>query len=412
MRYLIFIFMVSPMSLLFGVEPDQEAEVPANVPPATVVPPVGAPSALPPPLLQSQVKGLLVITLPDGSHAGTATQMNATAVKLTSPTGFKIRFNQEVGPMMEGATDEVSKLMQVKYAASLPRGYAIEFGFADKHSLKDGPSAAVACGLMAHAIITGEPLDQKFAATGDMTATGQVRPVGGVGAKIKGALRKDCTVFSVPKANATAVSDLYITDGLEAVSKIQIVTVETFDEALAIGKADRSPEVNAALADFEMVQMAISKNAANAGHPKVQEKLRAILKAIPGHQSARIVALHGQGRPPETLSLVGSLNAVENGAGKLANILTNGNITSTRGLDDPLRDTVFILGRLQKNIDPRTKPLLRSYTKIAHFFKTRREKKYLSNGESGMLKGLLSDLETQRTKIRNNREIQEELLDE
>ncbi|YCM42912.1 S16 family serine protease [Verrucomicrobiaceae bacterium 227] len=365
-----------------------------------------------PPLLQTQVKGLLVVELPDGSHAGTATQMNATAVRLGGVDGFELRFNQSVGPMMKGATKEVSKLMQVRHEGALPKGYAIEFGFADKYTMKDGPSAAVACGLMANAIITGKPLDQAFAATGDMTATGEVRPVGGVGAKIKGASRKNCTIFSVPEANADAVADLYITDGLESVAGIQIVAVGSFDEALAIGTAEKSEEIQAALADYEMVQKAVLKNQGNAGHPKVQEKLRAVLKAIPGHQSARLVALHGQGRGPSTLSLPGSLVAIENGAQKFSKLLGDGNLRSSEGLGDPLRDTVFNLTRIEKNVDPRTKGLLRAYIKVAYFFKDRRQKKYLSDGERGQLEALLANLNTQRDKLRNNKEVQEEFLDE
>ncbi|MDB4265225.1 hypothetical protein N9891_00590 [bacterium] len=414
MRYLILTSFMGVQCLISNADP---TEVPVPDPPVAATPApkeavVASPARVAPPLLQSQVKGLLVITLPDGSHAGTATQMNATAVQLEGASGFKMRFNQDVGPMMSGASDEVAKLMQVRHAGSLPKGYAIEFGFADKHSLKDGPSAAVACGLMANAIITGEALDQKFAATGDMTATGQVRPVGGVGAKIKGAFRKNCSIFSVPAANSSAVSDLYITDGLEAISRIQIISVKTFDEARAIGMAEKSPEIEAALADFEMVQKAVSKNEGNARHPKVQEKLKAVLKAIPGHQSARLVALHGQGRGPKKLSLIGSLNAIENGAQKFIEILDSGNIRKNHGLGDELRDTVFNLNRIERNIDDRTKGVLRAYIKVALFFKERREKKYLTNSEEGLLNGLLRNLDSERTKLRNNREIQEELLDE
>lgn len=365
-----------------------------------------------PPLLQSQVKGLLVITLPDGSHAGAATQMNATAIKDKGEVGFNLRFNQRVGPLMSGASDEVEKFMKVRHADTLPKGYTIEFGFADKHSLKDGPSAAVACALMADAIITGKPLDPKFAATGDMTATGEVRPIGGVAAKIRGASRKNCTIFSVPKANTQAVDDLYITGGLKPICEIQIVAVKTFDESLAIAGLKKSPEVTAAIADFELVQKAIASNEGNARHPKVQEKLRSILKAIPGHHSARLVALHGQGRAPQNLSLIGSLNAIEQGAETLAAILRNGEIKSTQGFDDPLRDTVFNLSRIRSSIDPRTTGLLDAYTKVAYFFKDRREKKYLSDGETQKLRDLLKTLDAERTKLQNNREIQEELMAE
>lgn len=402
MRFLICSLLTGVFILQSGGEP--AAEKPADSD--------GTAERVAPPLLQTQVKGLLVVQLPDGSHAGTATQMNATAVRLSRVDGFELRFNQSVGPMMTGATREVSKLMQVRNAGSLPRGYAIEFGFADKYTMKDGPSAAVACGLMANAIITGKPLDQGFAATGDMTATGEVRPVGGVGAKIKGASRKNCTIFSVPAANAEAVSDLYITDGLESVTGIQIIAVSNFDEALAIGAAEKSDAIKSAMADFELVQKAVLKNQSNAGHPKVQEKLRGVLEVIPGHQSARLIALHGQGRGPSTLSLLGSLIAIENGAQEFSKLLASGNLQSGEGLGDPLRDTVFHLTRIEKNIDPRTKGLLRAYIKVAYFFKERRQKKFLSDGERGQLQALILNLNNQRDKLKNDKEIQEELLDD
>lgn len=365
-----------------------------------------------PPLLQSQVKGLLVITLPDGSHAGAATQMNATAIKHSNPERFELRFNQQVGPLMAGASAEVEKFMKVRHAGSLPLGHTIEFGFADKHTLKDGPSAAVACALMTNAIITGKPLDPKFAATGDMTATGEIRPIGGVAAKIRGASRKNCTILSVPKANAAAIEDLYITGGLTPVSEIQIITVGNFDESLAVASLEKSPEVAAALADFELVQKAVANNEGNAKHPKVQEKLRSIIKAIPGHHSARLIALHGQGRAPKNLSLIGSLNAIEQGAEQLAILLKTEKIRSTQSFDDPLRDTVFNLSRIRASIDPRTTSLLDAYSDIAGFFKDRREKKHLADSEIQKLNQLLSQLDAERTKLQNNREIQEELMAE
>ncbi|MFN7342704.1 MAG: hypothetical protein ACK5TA_05145, partial [bacterium] len=79
---------------------------------------------------QSQVKGLLVIQLPNGSFAGAATQMNATVVPISknSQINFGIRFNQQVGPMMYGATQEVEKFMRVRHQKDLPIGHGIELG--------------------------------------------------------------------------------------------------------------------------------------------------------------------------------------------------------------------------------------------------------------------------------------------
>lgn len=243
-----------------------------------------------------------------------------------------------------------------------------------------------------------------------MTATGEVRPVGGVAAKIRGAARKKCTIISVPKANSQVVDDIYITSGLKPICETQIIAVQTFEEALAYAGLRKTPEVIEALEDFEKVKTAINRNENNARHPKVQAKLRSILKAIPQHYSARLVALHGQGRAPKKLSLVGSLNAIEQSATKLAALLQAGNFRSPAGFDDPLRETTSKLSRIRSSIDPRTKGLLDGYTKIAFFFKERRDKKYLNDGESNKLRQLISALDAERTKLKNNREIQEELM--
>lgn len=382
----------------------QEAQEP-EVEKATVA----ADTEIAPPLLQAEVKGLLVMTLPDGSHAGAASQMNATAVKGT-PSSFKLNFNQSVGPLMNGATDEVEKFIEIRHPNNLPMGYNIEFGFADKHSLKDGPSAAVACALMAESIITGSKLDANFAATGDMTATGEVRPIGGVDAKVRAAIRKKCTVFTVPKGNSKSIDDVYISEGLKGIAVIQIITVGTFEEAFSVAKVKKSEEVATALKDFEAVQKAVARNEGNAKHPMVQEKLKAVLKAIPGHHSARLIALHGQGRGPKKLSLAGSLTNIDLAAEKLSALISNGHYRDTSGLDDPLRNTVFELSRIRSSLDPRTTGLLDAYSKIAQFVKERRGRKYLSPNEIKVIDGLISKLEAERAKIQNNQEIQEELI--
>ena len=363
-------------------------------------------------MLQSKVKGLLVVDLGNGSFAGTASQMNATAVPSgDSAVDFDLRFNQQVGKMMNSATAEVEKLMRVRHRDALPKGYVIEFGFSDKHTPKDGPSAAVACGLMADAIISGKPLDQGFAATGDMTATGEVRPVGGVGAKIRGASRKNCTVFGVPLGNRSAVEDLYVSHGVEAVAKIQIICVKQFEEAVAISRATKSEEVAKAFAEFAMVQKAVLKNPGNAGHPKVKEKLKAILKIIPHHESARLIALHGMKRGPKRLSLMGSLQEIDGAAKELGKVFQDGNFSSP-GLDDPLWDSMARLAGLQQAVDVRTKPFLLSLLKVGAFVKERRERKYFREGEIAEFKSLVGKIDIERNRLLSDKKIQEEFLDE
>ncbi len=364
-----------------------------------------------PPLLQTQVKGLLIITLPDGSHAGAASQMNATVVPAKKGEDFNIRFNQEVGKMMSAATKEVTKLMRVRHADQLPVGNVIELGFADKHTLKDGPSAAVASALMANAIITGEKLDQTFAATGDMTATGEVRRVGGVSAKIRGASRKGCRIFAVPKGNLSAISDLYVSGGVKAVCQIQIIAVENFDQAVALSLAEKNSEVEAALADFELVKKAVMKNVANAGHSKVRAKLKSILEVIPNHESARLVALHGVKKGPKRLSLAGSLHEIDQAADELVGILRAGNYQQATGSDE-LWSSMARMDKLRKAVDSRTKDYLDAFLNTADFIKKRRERKYYNEGEKAQFHALVRSINSAKEDLRKNQSVQEELLAE
>ena len=364
-----------------------------------------------PVILQSQVKGLLVIELPDGSHAGGASQMNATAVPDGSGDSFGLRFNQDVGEMMNAATQEVEKLMRVRHPDSLPTGNLIEFGFADKHSPKDGPSAAVACALMAESIITGVELDQKFAVTGDLTATGDVRPVGGVEAKLRGAARKDCEIFAVPAGNKASIDDIYVIDGIAAVSETQVILINTFEEALRIGRSEKEEAVKQAVEDFKLVSKAVKSNPKNASHPKVVAKLKTILEAIPGHESALLVALHGSGRGPRTLSLQGSLNVIEARAAFLSNTMKSGSFKDT-GMDDPLWDNLGELKSLRGIVDQRTRPYLDSFLAVTSFIKQYRGKTYFNDQLMREFDLVLGKIDIERQKLMSNREIQEELMDE
>ena len=72
----------------------------------------------------------------------------------------------------------MAKFIRVRHGDQLPLGKRVELAFADKYSPKDGPSAAVVCALLTDSIVTGDEIDPEFAATGDMTATGEIRPIG------------------------------------------------------------------------------------------------------------------------------------------------------------------------------------------------------------------------------------------
>lgn len=362
-------------------------------------------------ILQTQIKGLLVVQLENGDLAAATSQMNATIIK-DSPK-FEMAFNQSVGEKMSGATAEVDKFIRVKHADNLPDKVRIEFSFEDKYTPKDGPSAAVACALMADSIISGKKIDAGFAVTGDMTATGDVRPVGGVAEKIKGAIREKCTIIAIPIANKSSVTDAYLLGGVKPLYRAQLITISNFDDAAKIAFTERTETIKEALKEFSLVQKALTKNERYINNAKVRAKLRAIVKLMPNHLSARLLYLHSVNKAPKRLSLVGSILGIDKAGTKLAGMFSDGSFQKARGLNEDVLSTfIFDISKLRPKLDVRTKRYADTYSELAAYIKKNRERRILSDQLRREFTALVQAVGIERKKLLNNREVREEILSE
>jgi ATP-dependent Lon protease len=102
---------------------------------------------------------------------------------------------------------------------------------------KDGPSAGVAMTTALASLLTGVPVRDDVAMTGEITLRGQVLPVGGIKDKALAALRSGCTTFVLPLRNEVDLDDL----PEDVRSQMTFVPVDTMDAALA---AVMPPEFN------------------------------------------------------------------------------------------------------------------------------------------------------------------------
>jgi ATP-dependent Lon protease len=95
---------------------------------------------------------------------------------------------------------------------------------------KDGPSAGVTMATALVSVLSGRPVRNDIAMTGEITLRGEVLPIGGVKEKVLGAVRAGITRIVLPKKNEPDLEDLP-----EEVRKtIEVYPVENLGEVLAL----------------------------------------------------------------------------------------------------------------------------------------------------------------------------------
>jgi hypothetical protein len=309
--------------------------------------------------------------LGEGKLAGQASQMNATAVQGgTGPAPLK--FNQKVGKDMESALNEVQKYLSVLHNG-WPSGWSIELSFENHYNPKDGPSAAVACALMVDSLLTGNPLQDKTAITGDLNANGVVRPVGGVPDKLRGAAKRDCTVACIPVKNGRSMADHALLQGPKPLLAIQIFTAEKFEEAKKVAGTPRDPGVEKAITEFAEIARVLNAQrepAAVLRNPKVIERLKSVVKNAPNHLSAKLLLDMAEGRSSKLLSAAGSVEAIQSESEALLTGIRSGKPEKLE--KDKIADSLSRLNILRPRLDKRTIPYVDAIVdlgKVIRFYK-------------------------------------------
>jgi hypothetical protein len=349
----------------------------------------------------ARVNALLITQVNAAEFAGFSQPFMATAIETGGDDPLELKFNQPVGLSMKRAVEAAVRGLQVKYNA-WPHGYSVSLAFQDKYIAKDGPSAAVACALLLDTLINNTKMDPKFAVTGDINADLKVQPVGGVPSKIRGATKDGCTVVAIPAANRTAIEDMIILDGIRPLAKIQIFTLDHFDQARQLSLEDRDPALQQSIDDFAILQAGAT--------PAADRKalLQGILERTPNHLSAELI-LRGPGRTK--LSLVGSFQALDRSFGPFVEAIQAGKPESIA--ESSFRQAMIDLNNIERKIDPRTVDF---YRKLKALYQVARRHAGQNFNNRSQYEAALTELNdySKRAndawdKLRKNPEIVEEL---
>jgi ATP-dependent Lon protease len=187
------------------------------------------------------------------SDAGVATGLAVTA------TGGDVLFIEASAYPGEGrlrVTGQLGEVMQESAQAALSwvRSHADSLGLDPKWFSendihvhvpagavpKDGPSAGVTMVTAIVSLVSGRPVSEEVAMTGEVTLTGQVLAIGGVREKVLAAQRAGVTTVVIPKENEPDLDDLpaETRKGLEFVlaDHVDEVLDTALDGAIPLGK--------------------------------------------------------------------------------------------------------------------------------------------------------------------------------
>ncbi|MCA9448974.1 MAG: hypothetical protein KC931_17780, partial [Candidatus Omnitrophica bacterium] len=368
----------------------------------------------------ASIHALLVRPIRGGGLAAQAMPLTATATKDRTDGIIGFQFNQRVGSDMRSALFEVVRAIQVRHP-NLPADHEVRFGFADKWSGKDGPSAAVATALLLESLLEGFEIPENVAVTGDLNASQKVQPVGGVPDKIRGAILEHCNVIGIPSANEVDIDDMVVEERLSLFLTAKVFTMDSLEDAVCLVNPEaRTTEYAEALASFEVIQGELKSRGAEALFtPVMHERLKATLEGAPNCYSAKILLAEAERRTPARFSLAGTLTRIDAAMAPfsetMSRIQQGESINSFQfGRDNPLSEAKNRLRSLKEKSDPRLVKILSSREVVID------KLQLLINSNAGsrtVFEGLLNELriaedraKEEWNEVLRNQEIQDQLM--
>lgn len=153
---------------------------------------------------------------------GSIIEIEAVALPAREKGKGKLRFNDTAGTMAKDSVFNAASVVRRMLGTEL-EDYDLHINIIGGGNI-DGPSAGVAICLALLSVVSGQPLRQDVAVTGELSLQGKIKPVGGIAEKIYGARQAGMKKVLVPKDNAPDVP--------RDLQGIEVVTVGRIEEAL------------------------------------------------------------------------------------------------------------------------------------------------------------------------------------
>ena len=204
-----------------------------------------------------------------------------------------------------------------------------------------------------------------------------------------------------------------ILEGVGPVLEAQVFAVEKYDEAVEVARTDRSTNMQKAIDEFRLIQQVVAKKGESILRNKfVIQKLEGILELAPNHLTATVLLEHSARKLPKQLSLRGSYSAVGISCSTIISQIRSGGKSGVAEKD--LVKAFEEMDKIKAKVDKRIMPYfdaLYAYCEIARDIEDIDDPSNLSKTDKEKLKDASKVIEAAERKLRNNRELQEEMLD-
>ena len=258
------------------------------------------------------INGLVVMTAGGTAEVGSVARIVLTYRAAVS-NALNVRLLREGADQTQVSMEEAIRYWdKLRKSVPLPGG-ALEISFEDKFTKKDGPSAGAAFSVLLRSFSDPFEIDPAFAMTGDVSVDGRILQIGGVFAKIRGALNGGCTRVGIPVSNELELTDALVLNGPATLGEIEIHGLETVDDAVALARADKDEKLRQATTSFAALRTAFEKKLKTndaALTAEITKHATAVLASAPRHLSAKLIDAWNKRSLSAKLSLGSSLDAV------------------------------------------------------------------------------------------------------
>lgn len=295
---------------------------------------------------------------------GQTSQITLTLTPGKSPRLVTVRFVTTIGDEMSLARDDALRFIRLKYPNwSVDKA---EITFEDKYVPHDGGSIGAAVGTVILSTIEGFAIDPSAAMTGDISANGKVRAIGGVSAKLKGAIADKCTLVAMPMDNYDQLVDAVVYNGPGIVENVQVIGISDLADAVATVRTDRDAKLREAIDLFTSLQHDARDNPDYFRNKSAQVTLARILELAPNHLSAKILLTLAQDHLPATLSVAASDYYTAVAVHEMMGILAErANSSASRNVpSSALRQGLASLQKLRPLANPAARPLIAAWARF------------------------------------------------